>query len=358
MISFPSIEQFRHVITSVTNRTRRREEDRDKELPVLKFIGTVKLHGTNSAIVYEKGNGHWCQSRNNIITPLKDNAGFAQYIDPLADQFFAEHVLPHSPVIRDEYEQGRKIVIFGEWCGGNIQKGVAISGLPKMFVIFKVRVRVQIAIAATTEDTASADADTDANEDVDSKYSFWLEPKDWAHLKWPEKLIYNIYDFPTYEIDIDFQTPKLAQNKLVEITDQVERQCPVGAHFNQNGIGEGVVWTEWAKSRGGFAFKVKGEQHSVSKVKTLAPVDTERLTSINEFVDYACTENRLRQGLDYLREQHLTIEMKNVGTFLKWIVNDIVKEEKDTMEESNISSKDIGQGVSSKGKAWFQLQLS
>ena len=354
MISFPSIEQFRHAITSVTNFTRRREEDRDKELPVLKFIGTVKLHGTNSAIVYEKGNGHWCQSRNNIITPLKDNAGFAQYTDPIADQFFAEYVLPHSPGIRDQYEQGRKIVIFGEWCGGNIQKGVAISGLPKMFVIFKVRVRVQTPVAPTTEDTASANTD----EDVDSKYSFWLEPNDWSHLKWPEKLIYNIYDFPTYEIDIDFQAPKLVQNKLVEITEQVERQCPVGTHFNQNGIGEGVVWTEWAKTRGGLAFKVKGEQHSISKVKTLAPVDTERLASINEFVDYACTENRLRQGLDYLREQQLEIEMKNVGAFLKWIFSDIVKEEKDTLDESNITSKDIGQAVSSKARTWFQLQLS
>ena len=26
--------------------------------------------------------------------------------------------------------------IYGEWCGGNIQKGVAINGLNKMFVIF------------------------------------------------------------------------------------------------------------------------------------------------------------------------------------------------------------------------------
>jgi hypothetical protein len=355
MIAYPETEQFRNVIASVIKHTRRREEDRDKQLPVLKFIGTVKLHGTNSAIVYQKNLGHWCQSRNNIITPQKDNAGFAKYIHPLADQFFNEYVLPQSPAIRENYEQGRKIVIFGEWCGENIQKNVAICGLPRMFVIFKVRVRVEIeAAAATTENEAAAKE----NEQEDSKYSFWLDPKDWSHIKWHEKLIYNIYDFPIYEIDIDFESPILSQTKLIEITEAVERQCPVGAYFNQTGIGEGVVWTEWAQTRGGLTFKVKGEQHSVSKVKTLAPVDTEKLANIQEFIDYACTENRMRQGLDYLREQQLTTDMKNIGTFLKWLVSDIIKEEKDTMEKSNIDPKDIGRPVQSKARTWFQQHLS
>ncbi|CAF4636649.1 unnamed protein product, partial [Rotaria magnacalcarata] len=50
----------------------------------------------------------------------------------------------------------------------------------------------------------------------------------------------------------------------------------------------------------------------------------------------------MHQGLDYLREQQITIEMKNIGIFLKWLINDIIKEEKDTMEESNIDPKDVG----------------
>ena len=103
---------------------------------------------------------------------------------------------------------------------------------------------------------------------------------------------------------------------------------------------------------------MKGEQHSVSKVKTLAPVDTEKLANIQEFIDYACTENRMLQGLDYLREQQLTIEMKNIGTFLKWLVSDIIKEEKDTMEKSNIDPKDIGRAAQLKARPWFQMHLS
>ena len=354
MISYPETEQFRNVIASVTRHTRRLEEDRDKELPVLKFIGTVKLHGTNSAVGYQKDSGHWCQSRNNVLTPQKDNAGFAQYIDPLADQFFNDYVLPQCPAIREQYEQGRKIVIFGEWCGGNIQKNVAICGLTRMFVIFKVRIRDETVITKTIENE-------DGTEEIESqidKHSFWLEPKEWSHIKWHERSIYNIYDFPIYEIEINFNSPQLSQNKLVEITEEVERQCPVGAYFNTTGIGEGVVWTEWAQTQGTLTFKVKGEQHSVSKVKTLAPVDTEKLANLQEFIDYACTENRMLQGLDYLREQQLTIEMKNIGTFLKWLTNDIIKEEKDTMEESNIDAKDIGRALQSKAKTWFQQHLS
>ncbi len=83
-----------------------------------------------------------------------------------------------------------------------------------------------------------------------------------------------------------------------------------------------------------------------------------KLANIQEFIDYACTENRMRQGLDYLREQQLTTDMKNIGTFLKWLVSDIIKEEKDTMEKSNIDPKDIGRPVQSKARTWFQQHLS
>ena len=352
MISYPETEQFRTVISHVTRDTRRLEEDQQKPLPSLTFTGTVKLHGTNSALVYQKDGVPRCQSRNNVLAPGKDNAGFYQEMNPIADRFFAEFVLPRSSAIREEYEQGRTVVIYGEWCGAAIQPGVAIHGLPKMFVIFNVRIRDET--IAIPEDE---DEETDERRTMNDKTRFWLEPKEWSEVKWPEQSIYNIYDFPTYNITIDFNNPKLSQNELIKITEQVERQCPVGSHFGKSGIGEGVVWTEWAETRGGLRFKVKGEEHSVSKVKTLAPVDTEKLANMEEFIEYACTENRMRQGLDYLREQQLTLEMKNVGTFLKWLSNDIIKEEKDTMQQSNIDSKDVMRAVSNKARRWFQLNL-
>ena len=356
MIAYPETEQFRSVIAEVKRHHGRNEENRGKKLPVLKFVGTVKLHGTNSGIGYRKDFGHWCQSRNNVLTPLKDNVGFAQSLDPIADQFFENYVLPQSQVIREAYNEGRTIVIYGEWCGGNIQKNVALTGLPRMFVIFKVKVIDQI-VETASGGVEDGEADKEEEDAKEEKRAHWLDPKEWSDIQWHEKSIYNIYDFPTYEVEIDFEEPAIVQNKLIAITEAVERECPVGAYFNKSGVGEGVVWTEWEQTHGALRFKVKGEEHSVSRVKTLAPIDTEKLASIQEFVEYACTENRMLQGLDYLREQQLSIEMKNVGAFLKWLINDIIKEEKDTLAASNIEPKDINSKVSAKAKLWYQTHL-
>lgn len=346
---YPSTEQFRHVITSV----KKFADQHNDELPTLKFVGTVKLHGSNAAIGFQKDSGHWTQSRNNIITPLKDFESCAKSLSPVADQFFNEVVLPQCPAIREQYELGRKIVLFGEWCGGKIQKNVAIFGLPKMFVIFNVRIYDEI---DTTTKSEEIDEDEDGQPITTSTH--WLQPAFWSHIKWHEKLIYNIYDFQTYELEINFECPQIAQDKLIEITEKVENQCPVGTYFDRSGLGEGVVWTEWEKSNGTLVFKVKGARHSVTNVATLAPVDTEKFQNTQNFVEYACTDNRMHQGLDYIREQQLAVEMKNFGLFMKWIVGDIAKEEKDTMDASGVTIADVGRTAKNRLLSWFKNQLS
>jgi len=335
-------EQFRHICKSVICHAQKH----NKKIPVLKFIGTVKIHGTNAAIGYQKDTGHWFQSRNNTITPRSDHEGFARTMEPLAEQFLTECILPQSRALQEHYEQGRKIIVFGEWCGGKIQKKIAIYGLPKMFVIFKVLVCDEV----TNENT-------DESNEQNSKSSFWLQRKEWCDINWHEEHIYNIFDFPTYDIDIDFECPALSQNHLVNTTEAVEEQCPVGTYFHKTGVGEGIVWTEWEQTCGDLNFKVKGEKHSVSKVKTLASVDTEKFVKFQEFVDYACTENRMLQGLDFLREQQLTIDIKNFSVFMRWLSNDIIKEEKDILEASALQFKDVGRLVQYKAKQWFLVQL-
>src|SRR3990170_1416693 len=69
------------------------------------FANGICVHNTHGAYVESPTGECWFQSRENIITPEKDNAGFA---------------------------------MFGEWCGGGIQKGVALNQLLKMFVIFGI----------------------------------------------------------------------------------------------------------------------------------------------------------------------------------------------------------------------------
>ncbi|CAF1393106.1 unnamed protein product [Adineta steineri] len=333
MISYPETNQFRDVIDSIRKHPYRYKIEQGKSYPKLNFVGTIKLHGTNSAIVYQKYSTYHCQSRHLIISPEMDNLGFARFMYPLAEKLLLEKILLHCPVLHRHYDRGNSIVVYGEWCGRNIQNNVALCALRKMFVIFKIRIG-------------------------ESKPPIWINPKHWSNLQWHEQSIYNIYDFPTYEIEIDFNQPKLAQEKLVKITEAVEQECPVGMYFNQKGTGEGVVWTEWLQSFGILSFKVKGQEHSVTKSRQIASISTEIFANIQDFIEYACTENRMHQSLDYLREIQLDVEIDNIETFLEWLVIDIKKEETNTIKNSNLNQKEVVSTIISKATDWFEKQLT
>ncbi len=353
--SFPSIDQFRNVVRDVKHRNAylgmdeagNTLMDRNKKSPTLKFSGTVKLHGTNAAVCKFQ-DAVWCQSRSNIITPESDNAGFATFIHGIHEKESAISGLFEKVVevtSGTEYEVAAEdvIAIYGEWCGGNIQKGVAITGLPKMFVIFKIKI-----IKNGNSDTAK-----------------WLPVEMVSEVSNKEKNIFNILGFKTYEQDIDFESPQMVQNKLIEYTENVEVECPVGKAFGVDaGVGEGIVWTcVTPASEVGFVtddliFKVKGEKHSVSKVKKLAEVDIEKLNSITEFIDAVVTENRLNQGIDYLKMNALELDMKNMGAFLKWVANDVFKEEMDTMVGNGLNQKEVGSSLAKKARVWFSEKMN
>ena len=335
MIKFPSIEQFRTVIRHVQNQTRFAGKDENgnaiydhsKPLPTLKFRGTVKLHGTNAGIVYDIASDSFTyQSRERELSLVQDNAGFMLHQmknEALWRMYFQSMMVPGIA----------KIVVFGEWCGRGIQKGVAISEVDKMFVIFATKF-------------IFADGST-----------VWAEPLEPGETEFTDiPGVYDIEEFPTYEIDIDFKYPEIAQNKMIEITEEVEKECPVGKHFGVSGIGEGVVWTcvSDGYNDSGSWFKVKGEKHSASKVRTLAAVDVEAVENMRAFVESVVTEARLEQGLDNLiREQLLPFEMKSMGDFIRWVYNDVLKEEMDTIVANQIDTKKLGSAVANVARPWF-----
>ena len=344
MIKFPSIEQFRTVIRHVKTHAQYAGKDENgvviydqsKPIPTLKFRGAVKLHGTNAGIVWDRlTGGITYQSRERELSLTSDNAGFMltmmkheQIINDIAIQALHELCIHKLPVA--------KVAIFGEWCGAGIQKGVALTELPKMFVVFAVKVV------------------------YDDETTRWL-PIGEFDIHYPEEKIFNIDTFPTFEIDIDFNHPELAQNKMIEITEEVEKECPVGKYFGVSGIGEGVVWTcvsdGWNDS--GTWFKVKGEKHSVSKVRTLAAVDVEAVATLKAFVDSVVTEARLEQGLDNLvREQLKPVEMTSMGDFLRWVYNDVIKEETDTIVASGIDPKKLGSAIANVARPWFVKKVN
>lgn len=169
-----------------------------------------------------------------------------------------------------------------------------------------------------------------------------------------ESRIFNVFMFPTWTIDIDFKSPKLIQNDLVNITNQVEKQCPVAKYFDVNGIGEGVVWSYLIDPNTKIRFKVKGQKHSVTKTKSLAPVDIEKVKSITEFVNITVTEQRLEQAIECVFTQTNTVPSnRGLKDFIVWITKDIDKEESDTLEKNNITLKEVSSLIACKARTWF-----
>ena len=181
------------------------------------------------------------------------------------------------------------------------------------------------------------------------KPAYWVDS---SGFRSPENRIYNIYDYPTYSIDIDFNMPQLVQNKLIEITEAIGTECPVAKSFGFSGVGEGVVWSCYVNDSV-YKFKVKDERHSSSKVKTLANVDVDKINSIKEFVDYAVTENRFNQGLENTFINGEPIDVKNLGDLIRWVINDVIKEEMDTMVANKIEPKEVNKYISAKVRDMF-----
>lgn len=318
MIKYPSIEQFRNVIKEV----RLHHDFNGKDIegnpvyqctspyPTIEFTGTVKLHGTNAAIVKYADGSLKFQSRERELSLLQDNSQFMLNMSKHDLGFLFEN---------SSFTES--IAIFGEWCGRGIQKGVAISELPKMSVIFACNIDGQ-----------------------------WIDirhiPTD------PDKSIRSVLEFGLFSIKIDFNAPELSQNQIIELTEQVEIECPAGRFFGVSGVGEGIVWSAKYEKHY-YQFKVKGERHSISKVKTLASVDTELIANINEFTDSVITESRLQQGISWLQENNHPIDQTSTGLYLRWIIGDVMKEEQDTIVQNQLDPKKLGGALSNKSRVWF-----
>lgn len=351
LIEFPSIEQFRSVVANVNrcynfvgmDENGNAIYDQTKKKPVIKFKGTCKVHGTNSGVSYNNVAGMWAQSRENIITPEKDNAGFAFFVSTKTDVFqkMFDEIAEKEGVDLNT----NTISIYGEFAGSNIQKNVAVSQIPKSMFIFGVKI----------SPFTSVEEDVDNGETTkNAPKAYWV---DYTDLRAPEERIFNIDDFGTYEIDVDFNMPQLVQNQIIDMTMAVEKECPVGKFFGVEGIGEGIVFSANVNGEV-YQFKSKGELHSASKVKTLASVDVEKLNSVASFVEYAATENRLNQAIENVFPNSAPLEITKMGEIIRWVVNDVIKEETDTMVGNNLEPKDVNKYISARVREMFTARLN
>jgi hypothetical protein len=356
-ITYGSIDQFSTIIKNVQHSARYKEfnektqtpiYDKSIILPKVIATGSEKIHGTNAAVCYSKPDGFWVQSRKNIIVPEKDNAGcaFQAYQN---EESWKSIVL----TIADNHNIDltiNVISIYFEWSGGSIQKNSALSGLNKRSIIFQYfKVSpIEPVLNTENEEQGAYWLPTTFNDKALNK-EVWIETA--------EKSIFNIMNFPVLNVEIDFERPDLAQNEFIKILEIHEKNSPVGQQFGiDNNILEGYVWTFEYKGII-HSFKVKGEEHAVSKVKTLKPVDSEKEQIKIDFANYACKAWRLEQMYKELLDENGDVTVAMIGTFLRKVIQDVWKEESDIATEKGLVPKEVNSTISKVAKNWFMDEL-
>ena len=93
--------------------------------------------------------------------------------------------------------------------------------------------------------------------------------------------------------------------------------------------------------------------YSISKVKKLTSVDPEVVTSIQNFVEYACTPNRIEQGIQEVNAQ----EKKDMPDLLRWVANDIISEETDTLVANHLEWKQVARECSNRIRQYYFTKL-
>jgi hypothetical protein len=347
--AFPEIEQFRHAVADVRHHAEyvgqgpdnQPQYDSTRLKPVLTFRGTTKLHGTNAGAAFNVLTGEvYGQSKERILSVEKDNFGFAAWL--LADETAQDRaqlrdaVLAAAGAVVDQ--QIIACRVFGEWCGPKVNAKTAIGQLAQRWVIFSALVT----LADGTEKWFSA-ADIVAA---------------WSGERRAGSLVQFIAEYPQWTIDIDFNDPEAILDELERLTLEVEAECPVAKALGLSGMGEGIVWTYYDQLHGRLWFKTKGVKHKGTKNSRTVQIEPEVLASLDAFTEAVVTESRLEQGFELIRANHGTVNETHIGDFLKWVGQDVLKEESDTLEASGLERKQVMGRVNQRAKTWLMPRLA
>jgi hypothetical protein len=302
-------------------------------IPPIPIIGTVKLHGAHADILVHHDNTIILQSRN--VTNLSVNA----------DNYgFATTMTQKSPAIlrlRDEYlarwrelnpeqelDETIPVTIAGEWIGTGVQKNVAISLLSKRFVIISVKIN-------------------DA----------WVLDSDYSTVEAPESDIYNISRGGVYTSTLYPDDQQRTIAALEPLAEEVAARCPFAESFGVVGAGEGLVWKLvpyvsdadlWFKTKGGM-FK----PNFMPAPKKPADDVKEQREQAAELAKGWCSEQRLEQGWDYLKEIGKERNMERLRDYLKWVQNDVLIEEKGYVKEHKVDEQMLRMEIMKVAKPWY-----
>ncbi len=172
---------------------------------IVTLIGTVKLHGQCAMITYD-GESYQYQSRNEVLTSGLN--GFVSWAKAheVRIAFLFNRIIQHYQIDTSV----NKVTLIGEWCGEGIQEGVALSELPKAFVLFAIKVN-----------------------------GVYL---DIHNFKDDEIRLFNIRDYGLYLLNVDLANPEASEARIAELVNSVEAKCPYAFAHGVTGVGEGIVW--------------------------------------------------------------------------------------------------------------------
>jgi hypothetical protein len=288
-----------------------------QEIGKMQFRSKIKLHGTNAAVRISNGEVSY-QKRTGDITPLADNAGFAS---------FAYTV---------NWKTDEDIIIYGEWAGPGVQKSDAICMIPqKMFFVFGVLWQDHM----ITEPNLIRE-----------------------YVPYHERImILPWFDEPTMIDTFDVETAKALSVRLDNDVNTIGNEDPfVKEHFGVSGAGEGLVVSPYFDNGvvplwmfNTFTFKVKSEAHLVQKTKSPnSSIYIEIPGSIKDFCDQFVTDNRCEQMVS----EHLggSYALQGMGTFLKELNADILKESKNEFAELGVDWKMVAKEINKRAVEWLK----
>lgn len=302
------------------------------------YRGKIKLHGTNASVRYICDGSIFVQSRNAIVklagTPgpgdESTHYGFTKVGLSWTD-------LPACMTDKDD------VVVFGEWCGPGVQKGVASAQVDeKFFAIF--------ALDSCTNGVWETVIDPD-------EISALLGPK------WLSKQDVHVLPFHTEAKTVDLKNADELEKFrawAASFVQEVEVADPwVKEVFGKEGVGEGLVFYPiefdfaWEKS---LLFKAKGEKHSVTKVRKIVDIDPLILEKKQELVDAIVTDNRLNQGLDEVFGEQQPV-INRMSDFIRWVMNDVQTECMLEIESSGFEWTEVAKPISTKAAQFLKGKL-
>jgi len=305
-VSWGSIELLHNVVRTLTLLS-----EQGQAFPTVEYRAKIKLHGTNCAVQTTAG-GIVTQSRTQILTPTADHMGFAKWAHSHA-AFWS--TLPEG------------LVVFGEWCGPGIEKGMAITQVKtKLFCVFAIQRGEQMI----------------------------YEPADIAAMLPNAPADLHVLPWEGDPITIDFSSRdelKRIASALSDRVAEVEREDPwVKRTFGISGIGEGLVFYPTPMNQT-LMFKAKGEKHRTAGAKSAVQVDATVAASVDEFVALVVTDARLEQGLAAVCGGER--DSKKTGAFLAWVIADVKKESIAELEASKLTWQQVERAVQTRARTWF-----